>query len=247
MSSFLLGGLPGSTTEAGPSPPAPLTPLAPTDEPPPRGNWLTVIAGIGVLLLAMGVGVLIGRSGGSRSPAAPAQVISVASPSAGTSSAPTGEASLSDDWPAGTSGYTVQLQALPQAGTSVSAVEAAKAAASARGAKAVGALKSEDFKSLSAGGYVIYSGVFHKRSEAEKALAGLRKDFPGAKVVAVSNHGAGSASEGSGTGSSSRGAGGVGNSESKPAPPTVLKSLSKVKGKNYEEQSKNLPNVVSTG
>ena len=30
-----------------------------------RGNVLTLIAGIGVLLLAMGVGVLIGRSGGS--------------------------------------------------------------------------------------------------------------------------------------------------------------------------------------
>ena len=36
----------------------------------PRSNVLTLIAGIGVLLLAMGVGVLIGRSGGSSSAAA---------------------------------------------------------------------------------------------------------------------------------------------------------------------------------
>jgi hypothetical protein len=43
-----------------------------------RGNALTLIASIGVLLLAMGVGVLIGRSGGSSSPSTPApQVISV--------------------------------------------------------------------------------------------------------------------------------------------------------------------------
>ena len=39
-----------------------------------RGNVLTLIAGIGVLLLAMGVGVLIGRSGGSSSAAPAPQV-----------------------------------------------------------------------------------------------------------------------------------------------------------------------------
>ncbi len=76
----------------------------------------------------------------------------------------------------------MQLQTLPQPGTAVSAVEAAKTAASAKGAKAVGALKSEEFSSLTAGSYVIYSGDYHKRAEAEKALAGLRKSFPGAKV-----------------------------------------------------------------
>lgn len=59
-----------------------------------RGNVLTLIAGIGVLLLAMGVGVLIGRSGGSGSYSTPApQVISLggagAAGAAGTSSTPT--------------------------------------------------------------------------------------------------------------------------------------------------------------
>ena len=37
---------------------------------------------------------------------------------------------------------------------------------------------------------------------------------------------------------------GVGSSESHPAPPTVLKNLSKKKGKSYEQESKNLPDVV---
>ncbi len=54
-------------------------------------------------------------------------------------------ASFTGDWPSGTSGYTVQLQTLPQSRTQVSAVEAAKAAATAKGAKSVGALKSEEF------------------------------------------------------------------------------------------------------
>lgn len=52
-----------------------------------RGNTVTVIAGVGVLLLAMGVGVLIGRSGNSKPAAAPAPVISVAQPGASTTGA----------------------------------------------------------------------------------------------------------------------------------------------------------------
>ena len=136
----------------------------------------------------------------------------------------------------------MQLQTLPQSGTTVSAVESAKSSASAKGAKAVGALKSEEFSSLTAGSYVIYSGVYHKRSEAEKALAGLRKSFPGAKVVRVSNGRSSSSAEGSGSSS-----GGAGSSESHPAPPSVLNSLKGAKGKSYEERSKNLPDVVETG
>ncbi|HMD52282.1 MAG TPA: SPOR domain-containing protein, partial [Solirubrobacteraceae bacterium] len=132
-----------------------------------------------------------------------------------------------------------QLQTLPVSGTSVSAVESAKSAATAKGAKAVGALKSEEFSSLTTGNYVIYSGDYHKKAEAEKALTALKKSFPTATVVQVSNGGSGSSSEGS--------SGGVGSSEAHPAPPTVLESLKGTKGKSYEERSKALPNVVSTG
>jgi hypothetical protein len=192
----------------------------------------------------MGVGVLIGRSGGSKVATAP-QVISVAtSPGSGSGTAAAGEAKFVADWPAGTSGFTVQLQTLPAAGTTVTAVEAAKAAASTKGANGVGALQSEDFSSLAAGRYIIYSGVFHKRTEAEKALPALKKRFPAATVVAVSNRSSGTAGAGSGA---SRRSGGAGSSLSKPAPPTVLQNLSKKKGKNYEQESKNLPNVISTG
>jgi len=252
MSSFLLGEPPtGRDSQLPPdltSRAAPLTP--PSDGAGQHPNsTMTVFAGVGVLLLAMGVGVLIGRSGSPSSPkqsAAPAQVISVSStPAAGTSTA-AGESSFTGDWPSGTTGYTVQLQTLPRSGSSVSAVEAAKTAASAKGAKGVGALRSEEFASLTAGNYVIYSGVYPKKAEAVKALAGLQKRFPGASAIHVSSGSSGSSSGSSEPSRSSSGSG-VGSSESHPAPPSVLESLKTSKGKSYEEKSKNLPNVISTG
>jgi hypothetical protein len=265
MSSVLLGGSPyraASQSETGPPPRPPGAPTgsAPSGERGRPNNALTVIAGVGVLLLAMGVGVLIGRSSASsKSSTPPPQVISVPAQSSGASSE-AATAPFTSNWPSGTSGYTVQLQTLPQSGTQVSAVEAAKAAASAKGAKDVGALKSEEFSSLASGNYVIYSGVYHKKAEADKALPTLKKLFPGAKVISVSNGSSGSsegpgASEGSGGSSGSGGSGGLGSSAhhgtgfevTKPAPPKVVEKLQHSKGKNYEEESKKLPDVISTG
>jgi hypothetical protein len=246
-SSFLFGGQQASGGPAPTRSSPPPTPPGPVSAPlvAQRSNTLTVIGGVGVLLLAMGVGVLIGRAGGSKQTTAPPQVITVAgatTTSPGTSTTP--EASFTSDWPSGTSGYTVQLQTLHESGTTVSAVEAAKSAASAKGAKAVGALKSEEFSSLTAGSYVIYSGVDHKRAEAEKALANLKKSFPSATVIKVSNA---ASSAGKETEPSTSSPGGVGQSENKPAPPSVLNTLKGAKGKSYEEKSKNLPDVVETG
>jgi hypothetical protein len=48
-----------------------------------------LIAGVGVLLLAMGVGVLIGRAGAGSPKVPPAQVISLGAPAAGTALDPT--------------------------------------------------------------------------------------------------------------------------------------------------------------
>jgi hypothetical protein len=243
--SSVLQGEPRQRDESRASPPAapPASPAS-ADTPSafgaPRNNTLTVIAGVGVLLLAMGVGVLIGRAGASKQSLAPAQVITVASPTTTGTTTGSGEASFAGDWPSGTSGYTVQLQTLPQSGTAVSAVEAAKSAASAKGAKAVGALKSEEFSSLTAGSYVIYSGVDHKKSEAEKALGALKKSFPGAKVIKVSN----AESSSSTSEPPETSPGGVGESENKPAPPSVLNKLKGAHGKSYEEKSKELPDVV---
>lgn len=249
MSSVLLGGPPSpdaARPEAAVRPPSGSGSLPAGNA--GRGNAVTVIAGVGVLLLAMGVGVLIGRAGASKQSAAPAQVISVGATPAGSVPSSSAEgSSFTDEWPSGTSGYTVQLQTLPQASTQVSAVEAAKSSAGAKGAKGVGALKSEDFSSLAAGNYVIYSGVYHKKAEADAALAALKKNFPGAAVVKVANGASKSPSGGAAGGGSSSGGSGTGSSGSHTAPPSVVESLKSSSGKSYEEKSKNLPNVVETG
>ena len=244
MSSVLAGGPPTSSEPARPLPRWDRGRRAPLRAQGAQGrnNTLTVIAGVGVLLLAMGVGVLIGRSSTGKQGAAPAQTISIAGNPTAAGSGAAGEAAFTGDWPSGTKGFTVQLQTLPQSGTTASAVEAAKSAASAKGAKAVGALKSDEFSSLSAGSYILYAGVYHKRAEAERALAGLKKSFPSASVVEVSN-GSSSSSEGAKPAS-----GGSGSNIEHPAPPSVLPGpKSGGSGKSYEERSKNLPNVVETG
>jgi len=247
MSSILVEGLKSpaaSASDAGPSG-AQGQPAASAGQP----QTAAVIAGVGVLLLSMGVGVLIGRS--SSSQAKTPQVLSVAAPSS-AGSTPTAAAatpaSFTSDWPAGTTAYTVQLQTLPESGTQVSAVAAAKAAASAKGATGVGALKSSAFSSLPAGSYVIYSGTYPKKADAEKAQKRLKASFPGATVIRVSSSSSSSASSSSEEPSPTETiAGGVGQTPSKPAPPSVLKNLrTKSGGQSYEQKSKNLPNVVET-
>ena len=165
MSSVLLGGPPSgasSQTQAGATPPAPPG-WAPADG-ATRGSAVTVIAGVGVLLLAMGVGVLIGRSSApSKSSATPAQVITVTQPGAATGAATT---------PATTPSATPEASSK---GGSPASKNGAKAGTSGAGA--------------------------------------------------------------------SKG-GGAGGKSSTPATP---KSSSPGSGKSYEEKSKNLPNVVSTG
>jgi len=251
-SSVLLGGPPSQATAVQPS-----AALVPPGFPPPgvpgaqgdgerRGNAVTIIAGVGVLLLAMGVGVLIGRSSASKSSAPVSPVINLATAPASPGPSTTGEAAFTSDWPAGTNGYTIQLQTLPSAGTALSAVEAGKSAATAKGAKSVGALKSEEFASLPAGNYIVYSGVYSKQAEASKALKGVKKSFPTASVIHVST-GAAKSTSGSSSTTTPAAKSGVGSSESNPAPPSVIENLHKHKGKSYEEESKNLPNVVSTG
>jgi hypothetical protein len=120
-----------------------------------RNNTLALLAGVGVLLLAMGVGVLIGRASSGSAKVAPAQVISVGGSAAGTATTATTPTTTTTETPA-TAKKTTK----------------AKAASSSP----------------------------------------------------------------------------TGSSINKPAPPAVLKSVSKNQsGSSYEQKSKNLPDVVETG
>jgi hypothetical protein len=140
-----------------PAPPPGTPPGLGAATPANRNNTLALLAGIGVLLLAMGVGVLIGRSSAGTAKVPPAQVISVGGAAAGSSTPATTTTTPTSETPAA--------------------------------------------------------------STAKKT----------AKAKAASSSGTGS-------------------SISKPAPPTVLKSVSKGQsGSSYEQKSKNLPDVVETG
>ena len=252
MSSVLAGGpaLSAGTAPVQAGPPGSPPPSTPGAGAGPgqagRSSALTVIAGVGVLLLAMGVGVLIGRSSVGKQATPPAQVIDVAGAGSGTSTSGGGsEAGFTSDWPAGSKGFTVQLQTLPTS-SSAGAVEAAKASATAKGARSVGALKAEEFSSLASTGFVVYSGDYPTRAAAQAALGSLKKSFPTAAVIEVSNKSAGSSGGAGSGGGSPSSSGGTGSSLSRPAPPSVLEPSKSKSGKSFEEKSKNLPNVVGT-
>jgi hypothetical protein len=99
-------GQPGQQLHAGPPNGVALPGASASASPWQRGGALNLIAGIGVLLLAMGVGVLIGRSGGSSgSSSAPPQVISVGvAPSTGAASTPTTATTTPAETPAAKAG-----------------------------------------------------------------------------------------------------------------------------------------------
>jgi hypothetical protein len=81
-----VSGPPSRTPEAPTKPPAPPdVPVIPSAPSSGRNNTLALLAGIGVLLLAMGVGVLIGRAYAGSAKVPPAQVISVGGAAAGSS------------------------------------------------------------------------------------------------------------------------------------------------------------------
>ena len=184
----------------------------------------TALAGTGVVLLALLVGVVIGNSGDGKSAtpvaAARPQVITVATAGRGHHRRTDLQLRLArrDD------GYTVQLQVLSKDGSDAAAVAAAKSTAQGKGAGAVGALDSDDFASLDSGNYVVYSGVFKSKDAAKKALKKLKGDFPGATVVQVSASG---------------GSGGA-----KKVEKSKLKELESSSPKDYQKKSKKLPDKL---
>jgi hypothetical protein len=193
-----------------------------------------LVAGVGCLLLALLVGVLIGRSGHSDQPAAAPQVVTVGgpTPAAGAGTAPV---SFTSDWPAGKRGFTVQLQTLPKAGTDAAAVAAAKQAATAKGAADVGALDSDQYASLDGGQYVVYSGQYADRKAAGAALKTVKNDFPGAKVVEVTDTAKADTSEGKQPSKAEQAAGAK-----------AINDLQNATGDEYSKKSAKLPKDLVT-
>lgn len=177
---------------------------------------LATAAGIALIPLALGAGVLIGRSsaggdskliaalhaekapviqytgGGGAGAASTGATSSSAAPAATTpANPPTSTFKLSR-------GYVVQLGTLPSSSSQSAATRAEKADQS-KGATGLGVVAQSGFTltpSPPSGDYVIYSGSYSSKSEAARALAKLKGKFPSAKVVEV--QAIGSSSKGAG-------------------------------------------------
>jgi SPOR domain len=196
--------------------------------------WL-VVASAAAFALVLGLGILIGSlgDGGKQVVASRPQVITVAAPATGTTTA---AVSFTSDWPDGKDGFTVQLRTLPNDTTQPQAVDAAKSAARSNGAIAVGALDSDDFSSLDSGNYVVYSGVYDSRKQAKKALSKLKRDFPAARVIHVAA-GGGIAAKGDPNALS-------GHKKEATVGKNQLKQLQKLSPSQYQKKSSKLPDTT---
>jgi hypothetical protein len=76
-------------------------------------------------------------------------------------------------WPEGTRGWTVVLASLPQGGGRAGATAKAKEAAQA-GLTEVGVLDSSQYSSLHPGYFVVFSGVYDARGQAEQGVSQAR-------------------------------------------------------------------------
>lgn len=153
-----------------------------------------------LLPIAVAVGVIVGRSGsdsdtdkvlaalrdGSIAPAA-----ATADTATAGSSKTVSDSLLTSDFTLD-KGFTVKIGALPIDATDQAAADDAKSKAEDKGAEDVGIINPGDFTTDPDQGqddYILYSGEFSDRGAAAKTLAGLKKDFPDAEVIAVESGG----------------------------------------------------------
>jgi hypothetical protein len=218
----------------------------------PSGEWspMWAAAGLAALGVMLVIGVLLGK-GSDEAPVVKVggSVPATASTAAdsGNGGAATSTVAFESDWPAGKSGWTVELGTLPKGGTTPQAVDAAKRDAESKGAADVGALDSDQYSSLPGGSYILYSGVYGSKGEAAKALAKLKGKFPDAKVVQVSDHAAAVKTGGGGEGGSVKHltSGGGGSAPVK-ASKEDLQALQNASGADYEQQAKKLDQPILT-
>lgn len=237
---LLLGEAPPepATAAAPPAvPPAPVAaPAAAADGESRAISPLGAAVAIGLLLLATLLGAVIGKGSGDQQQ----PVVVGGAPPAATAAA------VTSDWKAGDA-WTVQLQAFPKDSTTPQQVQQAKTAAQAKGAANVGVLVSDDFPSLTAGQYVLYSGDYAGKAEAQKALDGLRANFPDATVIQVSKTAAAAEAGAAAGAAKGKNSGGSSSSGSADPPAAVQNLQNSPSTKDYVTRSKKLPDKVGTG
>jgi len=235
------------------SPPkvVPRAPAEPEDNRPQREvTPLMAAVGLTGLAVILILGVLIGRTGQNGSTQAAAPVIAATGVPAATTptstTTSTTNVSFEADWPSGTEGFTIELATLPKDTSDGTAVETAKTDLLAKGASDVGALDSDEYASLPAGNYVLYSGVFDTKADAEKALEPLKASFPDAQVVEVAATATTADTSGDGGGGGGLTGGDAAGQDAVQATTDDLEALQNATGADYEEAQKKLPPTIST-
>jgi hypothetical protein len=202
-----------------------------------------------LLPIAVAIGVLVGRgNGGNDDKLIEALKSSPGASAAGGTLATT--TTLTSDF-ALDKGFTVKVATLP-AGSDQAAADAAKGDAEAKGASDVGILAPADFTVTPAdpsGDYIVYSGEFKTKAEAEKALAKLKKSFPKAEVLAVKRNasGVGAVVAQTDYGTVHKVTGTQITDQKVQQDTAQLEQFGKQTGDNYVQGQKSLPDVVAVG
>jgi len=198
-----------------------------------RGPLIT-FAGIAAIVVALGVGIVIGRGNNPTPVAAKATIVTVpeaasaGTAAAGAAAAPVATTAVTETWAASSSGFTVELSTLPST-AQASDVSAAESAATSKGASAIGVLSGDRHSGTPTGKYVIYSGQYSTQKQADAAKAKLKMNFPDAIVLHVTP--------------SSRSAGSSASSKVN----TQVSKLSKLSGPASVKASAKLPSTLATG
>jgi hypothetical protein len=232
--------------------------------PPANAMRAAVVMLLVLLPAAVGIGVLVGRNGGG-SGADPDLIAALDRQAAGTAAASTTDTASSGTLTSDFSldkGYAVQIDTLP-AETQQADADAAKKEAESKGAEDVGILVPSEFRITPdpGGVYVLYSGEFESKSDAQKALAKLKGDFADATVIKVDPA---DAAGGGGNTDPTDGAGGKTVAKTKygdvhqieDLQPTdadknegmqIAQDQANQTGQSYIESQQNLPDVIAVG
>jgi hypothetical protein len=223
----------------------------------PSGARAAAVLFFVILPVAVAIGVLVGKGngGGNGNDSQLADALKSLRASRGTSSqlASTGSTTspVTSDWTLA-NGYTVELKTLPVNGTDQAAADAAKKQATDQGASDVGIINISAFTvtpAPPAGNYVLYSGEFKSKADADKALGKLKGKFKDAQVVSVKTNSSG---EGKLVKKTQYGdvhkVEGFTPSPQKVASDTaIVNQEAKKTGQNYVNSQKDLPDVIVVG
>jgi hypothetical protein len=227
---------------------------------PPQGSGTRVaaVAFFALLPLAVAIGVLVGRNGHDDSGLVDAlrSQTATAATGSGTNVSDTSSKLLPSDFTLD-KGFTVKLSLLPIASTDQAAASKTESDAKSKGASNVGIINPGDFTTTPDQGqkdYVLYSGEYKQKADAQKALTKLKKPYPDAEVIAVASASANSKSP-SGTkvvAHTSHGAihqvAGLNPSQQQIQKGTqTVNQIAHQTGKSYIQQQRSLPDVIPIG